>query len=84
MKVYELLVIDAEDTRGPFEYHAQRLFFSTAEKAAEWYTEHFASSNLFWKAKEYDLDSDEPPREVAGNWTRENLLKYFQKTEANQ
>lgn len=77
MKIYELLVLDAEDTRE-FAYHSERLFFSSCEAAESYYTAHFASPNLFWKVKEYSLDKDEEAKTVAGNWSRNNLITYYQ------
>lgn len=77
--IYELLVLDAEDTRD-FAYHAERLFFSTPEKAEAYYLAHFQNPNLFWKVKAYVPDSDEPAETVAGNWTRANLASYYEKT----
>lgn len=79
MKIYELLVFDAEDARE-FSYYSERLFFSTPNAAEHYYTKHFNSPNLFWKIKEYCLDTDEESKTVAGNWNRDNLVSYYEKT----
>jgi len=76
MKVYELLIIDAEDGRD-FVYHTERRFFSTPALAEAYYQTHFQSPNLFWKVKGYDLDVDTDSETVAGNWTRDNLARYY-------
>lgn len=76
MKVYELLVVDAEDGRD-FTYHSERLFFTSPLTAEAYYQSHFQSPNLFWKVKEYELDSDVDSKTVAGNWTRDNLARYY-------
>ena len=74
--IYELLVLDAEDTRD-FAYHAERLFFTTPEAAETYYLAHFQSPNLFWKVKRYPVDGDGEAETVTGNWTRANLVQYY-------
>lgn len=75
--IYELLVLDAEDTRD-FAYHAERLFFTTPDEAETYYLSHFQNANLFWKVKGYPVDDEEgEPVTVRGNWTRDNLARYY-------
>jgi hypothetical protein len=76
MKIYELLILDAEDVRD-FAYHAERLFFSSVEQAESYQRQHFQNPNLFWKVKEYTLDSSDESKTVAGNWTRAGLVQYY-------
>jgi len=76
MKIYELLILDAEDVRD-FAYHAERLFFSSVEQAETYQKQHFQDPHIFWKVKEYTLDSDGESKTVAGNWTRAGLIQYY-------
>ena len=76
MKIYELLILDAEDVRD-FAYHAERLFFSSVEQAESYQRQHFQNPNLFWKVKRYPVDGDGEAETVAGNWTRANLVHYY-------
>lgn len=76
MLIYELLVFDAEDSRD-FAYHAERLFFSSPEKAEEYFKAHFPLPNFFYKVKGYTLDEDSEAVMVAGNWSRPNLVDYY-------
>lgn len=74
--IYELLILDAEDSRE-FAYFAERLFFSSPELAEAFYRERFNNRHLFWKVKGYPVDQDGEAVTVAGNWTRENLTRYY-------
>jgi hypothetical protein len=50
MKIYELLILDAEDVRD-FAYHAERLFFSSVEQAESYQKQHFQNPNLFGRLR---------------------------------